>query len=330
MRNSIAILVLQGVSRTESCRPEKEFCTFSKRAYNNLASRTIKFATKSKVGPSLTGGAMISFRMRLLVAMILACVVNTFSAISPEESQLSDEQMRTFLLSAKVVSNRPASKGITGVLRLTLSDGKLTHDAAFQSIDESAVIKKFESGRSEIGFRDSYKYNIAAYELARLLGLGDMMPVTVARKWGGKTGALSWWIPHKMDEEGRLKQQIEPPDPEAWNRQMYKARVFRQLVYDTDSKNVGNLLISEDWHLWMIDFTRAFRLHHTLQDANVLTRCDRQLMDKLRLLDSKELTQNTSGFLTKAEVEAVMTRRDKIVDLFNALVAQKGENEVLY
>ena len=30
-----------------------------------------------------------------------------------------------------------------------------------------------------------------------------MLPVTVERKWGGNWGALSWWLPVKMDEVQR-------------------------------------------------------------------------------------------------------------------------------
>jgi hypothetical protein len=272
---------------------------------------------------------MTTLRLRLPVVMLLTCFASAVPAIFTQEIPLSEEQMRAFLLNAKVMQSRPVGKGIANVYRLTLSDGKITHDAAFQSIDESAPIKKFDSGRSEINFRDSYKYDIAAYELAKLLGLGDTMPVTVYRKQGGKSGALSWWLPVKMDEEARVNRHIEPPDPEAWNRQMHKMRVFAQLVYDTD-RNLGNVLISEDWHLWMIDFSRAFRLNNTLENPKNLVRCDRQLLAKLRLLDAKELTRNTEGFLTKDEIRAVMRRRDKIVAIFDALVAQNGEREVLY
>ncbi len=272
---------------------------------------------------------MTTFRARLPVVTLLTCLVSAVSVFSAQEIQLSEDQMRSFLLNAKVVNSRLVGKGIGGVYRLTLNDGMITHDAAFKSRDEYRQVMKLESGRTEINFRDSYKYDIGAYELAKLLGLGDMMPVTVPRKWQGKPGALSWWLPVKMDEEERIKRHLEPPDPEAWNRQMYKMRVFAQLVYDTD-RNLGNVLISADWHLWMIDFSRAFRLYDTLENVKNLTRCDRQLIIKLRMLDSKELTGNTKGFLTKAEIEAVMRRRDKIVAIFDALVAEKGEKEVFY
>jgi hypothetical protein len=58
--------------------------------------------------------------------------------------------------------------------------------------------------------------------------------------------------------------------------------------------------------------------------------CDRQLFTKLKELDSNELAVRTKGFLTKQEVQAVMTRRDKILDHFQKLIAEKGENEILY
>ena len=44
---------------------------------------------------------------------------------------------------------------------------------------------QFNDGHVEINFVDSYKYNIAAYGIAELLGLDDMMPVYVERKWNG-------------------------------------------------------------------------------------------------------------------------------------------------
>ena len=62
------------------------------------------------------------------------------------------------------------------------------------------------------------------------------------------------------------KQKIAPPDPDAWDNQMYKVRVFDQLIYDSDP-NLTNVLISEDWKIWRIDFSRSFRLHKDLKDA---------------------------------------------------------------
>ena len=151
-----------------------------------------------------------------------------------------------------------------------------------------------------------------------------MIPVYVERKYKGDAGSLSWWLPVKMDEAERVKQKLSAPDPDAWNNQMYRIRVFDQLVYDTDP-NLTNVLIGEDWKIWRIDFTRAFRLSKDLQNPNDLVRCDRQFLEKMKTLDGNQLIEKTKHFLNKDEVKAVMARRDKIVAHFQQLVAEKGE-----
>jgi len=116
-------------------------------------------------------------RAELIALSLLLCFAFAVSTRAVQEPQLTEDQMRQFLLTAKVIQNKSASKGVTHTLRLTLSDGNITHDASFQSIDEHKSRFEGEGGTVEINFVDSYKYNIAAYELAKLIGLGDMMPV---------------------------------------------------------------------------------------------------------------------------------------------------------
>jgi hypothetical protein len=267
---------------------------------------------------------------RVNVALFaFAFLTPTHFVVASEEPSLDKEQIEQFLLHAKVVASRHTSKGITSPWRLTLSDGTLTHDASFQKIDEHRIRMQLSDGRIELNFVDSYKYDIAAYRLAELLGLDDMLPVTVERKWQGNPGALSWWLPVMMDEVERHKKKITPPDPDAWNHQMYKVRVLDQLVYDTDV-NLTNVLIGHDWKIWRIDFTRAFRLSKDPQHLDDLVQCDRQLFDRLKTLDENALTTRTKGYLTKDEVNAVMARRDKIVGYFQKLISEKSEAEVLY
>jgi len=264
----------------------------------------------------------------LCLAAGSSLVARTAQEPSPEPS-LTDRQKAQFLLHAKVVNSKEIGKGITHPWRLTLSDGTLTHDAAFQSIDERMALARFARGPSEVGFRDSYHYNIAAYELARLLGLDDMVPVTVECKWEGRQGALSWWIPFKWDEEMRRKLNLMPPNMKVWADQVSKTDVFVKLIYDTD-RNMGNVLITEDWKVWLIDFTRAFRRHKDLPKPEQLQRCERNLLEKLRQLNEKELLARTDPHLTKSEVEALLARRDKIVEHFQQRIAEWGENAVLY
>jgi hypothetical protein len=105
--------------------------------------------------------------------------------------------------------------------------------------------------------------------------------------------------------------------------------VFSQLVYDTD-RNQTNMLITEDWKLIIIDFSRAFRMSHKLHDPKTLVMCDRQLLEKLRQLDGAQVLERTKPHLTKGEVEAVMARRDLIVAHFEQLIKEKGEEKVMY
>jgi hypothetical protein len=180
-----------------------------------------------------------------------------------------------------------------------------------------------------VKFVDSYHYNIAAFELAELLGLHALVPVTVERFWRGSNGALAWWVDAKWDELERSRLGLNPPDVRAWNRQLHNARVLTKLVHDTD-RNLGNMLITEDWKLWMIDFTRAFRLWRKVERVETLWKCDRELLSSLKKLDPAALMEKAGRHLTRWEVEALMARRDIIVAHFEKEIAKRGEDQVLY
>ena len=265
----------------------------------------------------------------LFKVVVATCLLGMPLANAANDTTLTNKEIEEFLLTAKIVGAQPAHKGSTNTLRLTLTDGKLTHDAHFQPIDEHKAITQMATGRSEMNFVDSYKYNIAAYRLAELLGLDDVVPVYVERKYKGDWGSFSWWLPVKMDEEQRVKQKVAVPDADAWNNQMYRVRVFDQLVYDDDA-NLTNVVIDKDWKIWRIDFSRAFRQKKGLRDPGDLVRCDRRLLEKLKKLDGDQLAERTKHFLTKDEVKAVMGRREMIVERFQQLIAEQGEAAVLY
>ena len=273
----------------------------------------------------------------VLVVLLLAAVVPapTYAqtvAAAPAP-QLTVEQMKDFLKSAKVIRSRTTSKGVTAPKRLTLTDGTITHDAVFQAVDDRQMVAKL-AGRgkpetTEFNFVDSYRYNLAAYALAGLLELEHMMPVYVERRWAGQVGSISWFVPSLMDESDRLKKKIQPPNPTDWNYQMYRMRVFTALTRDTD-RNLTNVLITPDWKVVMIDFSRAFRLQAELMYGKDLARMDRKLMARLEALDRAEVKNAVGDWLTSSELDAMMKRRDLLVAHFKNLIAQHGEDKVLY
>ena len=194
-------------------------------------------------------------RASLAPALALLAAVTAASLAAQLESEhgLSPAEQENFLLTAKVIRSHPLSVGVTRSIRATLSDGKLTHDAHIQHVDESEPSFELATGY-ELNFRDSYKFNIAAYRLDRMLGLG-MIPPAVDRKIDGKPAALSWWVDDvMMTEKTRYTSKLKPPDSDVWNQQIYRLRVFDQLIYNID-RNLGNMVISNDWKIWMIDHT---------------------------------------------------------------------------
>jgi hypothetical protein len=261
-------------------------------------------------------------------ALAVLFVLLPASALADGPS-FSNDEIRRFLLGARVIDQRRVGKGVTNPWRLTLTDGRLTHDAAFQTIDERETLRKFDRGGVEVNFTDSYHYNIAAFDIAELLGLDSMVPVAVERRWRGEDGAMVWWIDAQWDDAEVRKAKLEPPDPAAWNAQRYRARVFAELVYDTD-RNLGNNLITSDWRLWLVDFTRAFRVWPELRRAADLNRCDRELFAKLHALTEDALARKTEQHLSRFQVRALLARRDKILAHFKKLIGERGENNVLY
>jgi hypothetical protein len=132
-----------------------------------------------------------------------------------------------------------------------------------------------------------------------------------------------------MNERERLKTEARGPDPERTAMQTHVMRVFDELIANRD-RNMGNLVWTNDWTMWMIDHTRAFRLNTDLQRPNVLLRVERSLLDHMRALTLDAVTKSVGGSLMRQEIQAMLTRRDAIVTLFDAKIAERGEGPVVY
>ncbi len=264
----------------------------------------------------------------IVIAAFLAAGLEGFGQTTAGSRQLTREQQEEFLRTARITQIRGISVGVTGPKRATLTDGKLTHDAQIQTVDIYKA--RFAGTRTtEMNFTDSYKYNIAAYRLDKLLGLG-MIPVSVKRNIKRKPAAVTWWVDDVlMTETERTRKNIPTPDPADWNRQMFCLRIFDQLIYNMD-RNLENLVITNDWKVKMIDHTRAFRTHKKLKNEKNLMKCPRALLAALRKLEYAALDRELSPYLKKSQIKALLIRRDRIVQHFEKKIAVKGEEAVLY
>ena len=78
--------------------------------------------------------------LRRSLFLWVCCVACTGALLTGQEaapasnSRLTPEDMEAFLLKAKVTNRRDAGSGVTGSSRITLSDGRLTHDAHLQAV----------------------------------------------------------------------------------------------------------------------------------------------------------------------------------------------------
>lgn len=263
--------------------------------------------------------------MRKHTIIIIAAAALSAAVSSPP---LSLREKEDFLHNARVVGLHHINVGVTNSQRATLDDGKLKHDAHVQTINETKA--EFEGSRGkEINFTDKYHYNIAAYELDKILDL-NMVPASVERKVNGQSAAVTWWVddPLMMELE-RTKKKIEPPDQDRWNKQMHMVRVFHQWTYNTDP-NLGNLVIDSGWKLWIIDHTRAFRLHTQIATPANLVRIDRKLLARMKELKKEDLAPKLKPWLSTMQIDGLMKRRDAIVRHFENLVKEQGESAVLY
>ncbi len=260
-----------------------------------------------------------SSAMRKAVFFVLAAGVLYAQTANPS---LTLQEKEDFLLHARIVRTHSAKKGVTGTTRATLSDGRIVHDASIQTINEEKARFQTEHGL-EINFRDCYKFNIAAYRLGLMLGLGDIIPPSVERRYDNQGGAWTWWVEDiQMDEVQKIRTGAQPPDHDKWARQYQVMKIFDQLIYNTD-RNQTNILYDKDWKLWMIDHTRAFRTSKQLMDPKGLERCDRQLLASMKLLNEADLKKELREYLRPAEIAAILARRDKLVAYFEGAGADK-------
>jgi len=239
----------------------------------------------------------------------------------------TDEEVLDFLRTAKPGKMSGTSKGITHPRQVILEKDGLQMRAFWRVYSEEKQVATLASGERELNFRDDYIFEPAAYELSRMLGM-ENIPPTVLRSINGERGSLQAGVENVMDEGKRQKEKIAPPNARRWNFQMQIMRFFDNLVYNTD-RNVGNILIDKDWKVWLIDHSRAFRQRDNLLNPDVLVEIERGIWEKLLALDERAVKDRLKPFLHGFEIDALLKRRKKIIDIYRAEIAKRGESEVV-
>jgi hypothetical protein len=221
-------------------------------------------------------------------------------------------EFEEFLRTAPFARFEEVPVGVTRPKRAYFAPGGLVASVAW---------KVLPPGRPH-GFWESYKSEIAAYELDKLLGM-NMVPPTVEKRWKGDTGAAVLWL-----KPIRPWKEVEPlTKPDKWNRQAVRMKMFDNLIGNPD-RNAGNLLVDGDWNLYLIDHSRAFISDKKLP-AKDMVRIDKDIWERMKALDEPALTAALGKWIDRGEIRAILARRDKMQIEIDKLL-KKGNESLVY
>jgi hypothetical protein len=266
--------------------------------------------------------------MRALLAFAFVLPVlqpfQSVPAAAPDQSPKSSitwvgryAEFERFLKSAKIAEIEGIKQGVTRPRRVFFAPGGLAGSAAIKNIRPSRTAD----------FYDSYRSEVAAYELDKVLGM-DMVPPTVERQVGLDLVSAQLWVENCVSYksiEGKPQ-----PNPAALTRQLRRMYVFDNLIYNVD-RNAGNMLVDPAGNLILIDHSRAFdgRGPMRLPFDKDMTAIDRPFLEKLKALDAKML-QAQVGRWVDFGATPILQQRNTIVDRFERLIKEKGEAQVVF
>jgi hypothetical protein len=227
---------------------------------------------------------------------------------------MTNEQLEDFLLTAEVVDSEEVGLGVTKPYKLTLKKGKRTIYALYKNVDSHPRLQKQTKWPRSGNSSDRYAYELAAYELNKILGL-DIVPPTVVRSFKGKKGIYQYWITNAINRSSMIKDKVAYRGSCSRSSQMAMMRIFDALILNSD-RNTGNILFQMDeWQIWLIDHSRAFLAKPELPKElkwSKLTLAD-NFREALTNLDEAVLKSRLSKYLHKKQITYLLKRRDNIL-----------------
>lgn len=195
------------------------------------------------------------------------------------------------------------------------------------------------------GYVEGWQYEIAAYQMDKLLGLNMVAP-TVERRFKEERGSLQLWMDNMMSynkyNEEKAKGKVKMPSYKIFpfNRATYLHRAFDNLIANED-RHANNILFTSDWRIFLIDHSRTFRTGKKFTESLIYTEkhkegdksmkeLPRAFVDKLKGLTFESIKGAVGENLTDEEINACLKRRDLILKEIDRLIKLKGEENVLY
>jgi hypothetical protein len=244
------------------------------------------------------------------------------SAVTPEirrvgtrPDRLTDEEIEKILSEGKVVSIEDVGQGVTKPQKVTVKQGDVEISGLFKT--ESTDIKG--RGRTDqrrlMAIADRWQYEVAAYRIDKMIGL-NLVPVTVERTINGKQGSLQFWINGLVSELDRETKSLSAsgwcPLSEQWPLMF----IFDALIYNDDRTKQNMTYGGEDWMMFLIDNSRAFRTDRGRPKdiRKVELQLSSMLSDHLESLNAENLGASVGRLLERSQIQALLRRRDEIVE----------------
>ncbi len=267
----------------------------------------------------------------ILLIIALGFGLQSIAQFTSEEV-VEREKWEDFLQNAEVVEqNQMVSReAVTSPWVLTLEKDGVRKKALWKNPE--GLMK---------GFLENWKWEIAAYRLDKYLGL-IMVPPTVERRFRGDRGSCQLWVDAKMSLKEKMEKNIDTPSYKVfpWNRALFLQRAFDNLIANQD-RHQNQYLITEDWRMILIDHSRTFRTSKKFtskliysekgkESKYLMKELPRAFYEKLKALNQEIIAEVVGEYLTEKEAEAVLMRKDLMIQWIEDRIKQFGEDKVLY
>ncbi len=197
-------------------------------------------------------GKKMKKRPIFLVLLILSLGFHSYSLAQLTAQEIAErEKWEKFLIEAEVTEfSQPLDprEAVTEPWKLKLEKDGVIRYGWWKNVE----------GRPK-GYLDDWKWEIAAYQLDKLLEL-NMIPPYVEKRFQGDRGVVSLEPEYMMLMREKQKKNIKCPRRYviSYNKATYLMIAWDNLIANED-RNEGDILITEDWRLILIDHSRSFR-----------------------------------------------------------------------
>lgn len=284
-------------------------------------------ARAPKEMPSLPGPTRTSRRQFIAAAVLVLGWLSTGPTASSAQQWRSSWEdgasIEHFLREAKVTAREKLGRGVTNPDKVTLELDGITRHAIFKHVQSDY---------------DSWRFEIGAYELDKVLGLG-LVPPTVERRIGFRKGCLQLWV--LGETVNNHQEQLD--DMNWWRMQVSAMWLFDDLTANVD-RHLNNAMVSPTQELILIDHSKAFQSYRKLlndldkrgtgtharfwriqyEDSpeRYPTNYPESVLQRLQSVSDKQLRSALGKYVNRSKMYVLLKRRQMILERLGLVVPE--------